>query len=80
MNSGKMLAALQLMDERLLLDAMDALERSGIPCGSEEVNLLRAEHLPEWVQPGSGGWLLFVEEDRYEEAMEFLGDLMGYEP
>lgn len=80
MGDGRLVAALQLIDERILLDAMDALERAGLPCGSEEVNCLPPGSLPEWVQPGSGGWLLLVEEERLEDAMELLGDLMGYEP
>jgi hypothetical protein len=80
MSTEKLVPALQLHDEKLLLDAMDALEKAGYACGSEEVGALKKECLPDWVQPGSGGWLLQVEAERFEEAMEYLGDLMGYEP
>jgi hypothetical protein len=79
MTTDKLVPALQITDEKILLDAMDALEGAGFICGSEDVCAFGPDYMPEWAQPAHGGWLLLVEADRFDEAMEFLGDLMGYE-
>jgi|GEM_PF-1932512 len=77
MSTEKLIPAIQLTDERLLLEALDALEGAGFACASEEVTALEMSCLPDWAQPERGGWLLQVDAERFEEAMEFLGDMMG---
>jgi hypothetical protein len=75
----RMIPALQVQDLEQLEAASKDLETHGfssrvVPFGE----LAEDDHL-DWMTPTEGGYLLFVEEARFAQAMERLGDFFGYE-
>ena len=71
---------LQFTDEALITLSGKAMDELGISWVSVSLDDPGNMEIPDWIDSSQGGWVLFIEESRFEEGMERLGDLMGYSP
>jgi hypothetical protein len=67
------------------LDALEAarehLEEKGFRTWIEPFSEMSTDLIDEdWMIPENGGYIFYLEEDKFEEAMTILGDFFGYEP
>lgn len=78
-NADEYAAAMRLEDERVLERCRLALYEEGVDCQAMPVSKVPRHQLPEWVQPGDGGWLLLIEKEQFHKGMRRLARVMGYE-
>jgi hypothetical protein len=72
--------ALQFTDEALISLSGKALDERGIAWSSVSLDAPGDAVIPEWIDRSEGGWIFLIEESRFHEGMEVLGELMGYSP
>lgn len=75
-----LLPSVQLQDAKLVEESIRRLEELGIASSSVPVAEFPVDDLPDWANPAAGGWLLLIDEEAWDEGMNAVGDLMGYQP
>ena len=74
-----LIAVLQMDDNEALNAAKEHLESNGFKAEVGPFsNLDKSEYL-DWMTPESGGYIFYLEKEKYQPAMEMLGNFFGYE-
>ena len=76
----KLIAVLQMDDIEALKAARKHLEENGYRTDISPFSDLPEDELQEWMTPENGGYVFYLEESKYETAMNMLGDFFGYTP
>jgi len=76
----KLIPVLQMDDIKALEAAREHLEDNGFMADVRPFSDLPESGLQDWMTPENGGYLFFLEESKYEDAMNMLGDFFGYTP
>ena len=74
----ELIPVLQLEDPEALEAAAKHLNEKGYETRVGLFAELAEEDIADWMNPSAGGWLFYLEKERYEPAMELLGDFFGY--
>jgi hypothetical protein len=77
---SNLIPVLQFSDEALITLSGKAMDELGISWTSVSLDDPDGTEIPDWIDSSLGGWVFFIEEARFAEGMERLGDLMGYSP
>jgi len=79
MNTGKELIPVLQMDD---LEALQAAEKhlndNGYETRIGPFNELPETEISDWMTPSNGGFLFYLEKERYQPAMQMLGEFFGY--
>ncbi|MCK5117812.1 MAG: hypothetical protein KAR44_14550 [Candidatus Aegiribacteria sp.] len=74
----KLIPVLQMDDIKALEAARKHLEENGFKADIGSFSDLPEGDLQDWMIPENGGWMFYLEEAKYEAAMNMLGDFFGY--
>ncbi|GEM_PF-3016556 len=75
--NGKMVPALQLDELDVLNSARNHLEKNGFASETVLFKELKSSGRKNWMDPGNGDYILFVEEKAFQEVMESLVAFFG---
>jgi hypothetical protein len=79
MNTGKeLIPVLQLDDLEALEAAEKHLNENGYETRIGPFEELQESEIFDWMIPSQGGFMFYLEKDRYQPAMELLGEFFGY--
>jgi hypothetical protein len=73
----ELVAALQLDSEQAAQEALSAVKERGIAAQNRMLCEVEKVDRPDWVDEQKGGTLLYVEKNRFDEAMSRLEKVMG---
>ena len=76
----KLIPVLQMDDIEALNAAKKHLEENGYRAAVGPFSDLSDAELQDWMTPENGGYMFYLEESKYEPAMNMLGDFFGYSP
>ncbi|MCD4706877.1 MAG: hypothetical protein K8S62_03980 [Candidatus Sabulitectum sp.] len=74
----ELIPVLQMDDLDALNSAKKHLEENGFAAEVRLFSELPSSEHPDWIIPANGGYIFYLEKDRYREAMEMLGTYFGY--
>ena len=77
---SELVPVLQFTDEDLVSLSGKAMDDMGIAWASASLDDPGELEVPDWMDSSLGGWIFFIEKERFEEGMTRLGELMGYTP
>ncbi|MBN1434923.1 hypothetical protein JW921_09195 [Candidatus Fermentibacterales bacterium] len=75
--AGDLVPSLQVEDEETALLLLNGLMAAGFRADARPISELDDNERAEWLEEGSGGWVILVEEDRFDDAMSLLWSMMG---
>ncbi len=75
----KLIPVLQMDDIGALEAARKHLENEGFLADVRPFRDLAEGGLQEWMTAENGGYLFYLEEAKYDDAMKLLGDFFGYD-
>jgi len=73
-----LIPVLQFTEEDLVSLSGKAMDEMGIEWKSVSLSEPDDMEIPDWMDASSGGWVFFIDKNRFEEGMTRLGKLMGY--
>lgn len=76
----KLIPVLQMDDIKALDAAREHLEENGYRADVSPFSDIPEGELQDWMAPDNGDYVFYVEESKYEAAMNMLGDFFGYTP
>ncbi len=76
----ELIPVLQLEDLDALRSAREHLEKAGYVINIAPFSDLPQNEWQGWMTPANGGFLFYLEKEKYQPAMEMLGEFFGYEP
>lgn len=76
----KLIPVLQMDDIEALKAARKHLEENGYRADVSSFSDIPEIELQDWMMPENGGYMFYIEESKYEAAMNMLEDFFGYTP
>ena len=76
----KLIPVLQMEDKKVLEADGKHIEENGYRVDIGPFTDLQEDELQEWMTAENGGYVFYLEESKYEAAMNMLGDCFGYTP
>ncbi len=76
----ELIPVLQFTEEDLVSLSGKAMTEMGIEWKSVPFSDPGDLEIPQWMDASCGGWVFFIDKNRFEEGMTRLGTLMGYSP
>jgi len=73
-----LIAVLQMDDLEALNSAKKHLEENGFKAAIGPFAELSGDDRQDWMTPENGGYIFYLEKEKYQEAMEMLGTFFGY--
>lgn len=73
-----LIAVLQMDDLESLNSAKKHLEEKGYAAEVGPFSELPVSDYQDWMTPKNGGFIFYVEKDKYQQVMETLGTFFGY--
>ena len=70
--SARLVPALQFDDEEAAQKVLEDVTALGIEASVLPLEDLSPEDMTDWIDPGSGEWILLIDEEHLDEAMESL--------
>ena len=74
----ELIPVLQLEDLDPLKNAREHLENAGYLIDITPFADLPEAKRQDWMTPDKGGYLFYLEKDKYQPAMKLLGEFFGY--
>ena len=76
--NGELIPVLQLDDLEALKAAQKHLEGNGYRTRVGQFSELPIDLHQDWMIPENGGYMFYLEKDKYQPAMTMLGEFFGY--
>lgn len=76
----KLIPVLQMDDLGAIEAAREHLEENGYRADVRLLSDLPESELQDWMTPENGDYMFYIEESKFETAMNMLGDFFGYTP
>ena len=73
-----LIPVLQMDDLDAMNSAKKHLEENGYLTKVGPFSELPASERKDWMTPANGGYIFYLEKDKYQKAMELLGTFFGY--
>lgn len=74
----ELIPVLQMDDPDALDSAKKHLEENGYAAEVRPFSELPPSGHPDWIIPANGGYIFYLEKEKYQKAMEILGTFFGY--